>query len=277
MKPTRLILFTALALAAFAGNSLICRFALQHTRIDAATFTSLRIVAGALCLGAIGLLRRAGRPAAGSWRSALPLFIYAASFSFAYLRLSAGTGALVLFAAVQITMIVWGFVEGERLRPWQAIGFVVAFGGLILLLLPGLSAPPWQGAALMLAAGIAWGVYSLRGKRTVDPAAATTGNFLRAVPMTAILSLAFLASFRFDSTGAACAIVSGAITSGLGYIVWYAVLPALRASTAATVQLIVPVLAAAGGVLFLGEPPTLRLVSSAVAVLGGIALVIRKA
>ncbi|MEO6362356.1 MAG: DMT family transporter, partial [Caldimonas sp.] len=219
--------------------------------------------------------RRAAAPAsAGNWPSALALFVYAAAFSFAYVDLTAATGALLLFGAVQATMIGWGAWRGDRLRGRQAIGFAMAVAGLVGLLLPGLSAPPLAGSALMLAAGVAWGIYSLRGRGQGDALRVTAGNFARAVVPAAVLSLAFAASARIDLAGFACAVASGALASGVGYAVWYTALPALRVATAATVQLAVPVLAALGGIVFLAEPLTLRLVAASAAILGGIALVI---
>ncbi|HKP92456.1 MAG TPA: DMT family transporter [Chthoniobacterales bacterium] len=263
-------------MVAFASNSLLCRIALRETAIDAATFTLVRIVSGAVCLGVLVRLRTAGWTKTGSWSSALALFAYAAFFSFAYLQLTAGTGALLLFGAVQATMILWAFRNGERLRPRQWTGFVIAIVGLIVLVSPGLSAPPLSAALLMVAAGIAWGVYSLRGKGAGDPLRATAGNFLRAVPMALLLSLITFPGARFDGAGMVYAIFSGAVASGLGYAVWYTALPALRSTAAATVQLSVPVLAALGGIIFLGEAVTLRLGLASIAVLGGIALVVRE-
>lgn len=298
MKPTRLFLLTLLAMIAFAGNSLLCRAALKHSGIDAATFTFIRIFSGAAALWLIIKVRRrlmVDRTASplvetssdlslvtdhsslrqsGTWLSALALFVYAAAFSFAYNTLSAGTGALLLFGAVQATMILWGLHKGERLRLLQLLGLAVALSGLVVLLFPGLSAPPFPGSALMLAAGVAWGAYSLRGRGEANPASATAGNFLRAVPMALALSIVLFPSARLDHAGTAYAMVSGAIASGCGYVIWYTALPGLKAASAATVQLSVPVLAATGGILLLGEPLTLRFVFASVAVLGGIALVV---
>lgn len=274
MKSSRVFLFTALAMIAFAGNSLLCRLALKQTAIDAASFTLIRIVAGTLCLAIIVQIRRGTLRSAGSWLSALALFLYAALFSFAYLRLTAGTGALLLFGAVQATMIFWALREGERLRLVQIAGLFLALAGLVALVFPGLTAPPLGAAALMLSAGIAWGIYSLRGKAAGDPLRATAGNFLRAVPLAVLLSLLVWRSANFDRAGIVYAIASGALASGIGYAIWYTALPALKASGAATVQLSVPVLAAAGGIAFLGEPITLRFALASIAVLGGIALVI---
>jgi drug/metabolite transporter (DMT)-like permease len=270
---TRILILTFVAMTAFAGNSLLCRLALKQTRIDAASFTLTRIISGAIALQLIVRMRKRSRGKAGSWPSASALFVYAAGFSFAYISLPAGTGALLLFGAVQATMIIWAIRKGERLRGWQRIGLALALSGLVALVFPGLSAPPLGGSILMLGAGVAWGIYSLRGKAAGDPASATAGNFLRAVPMAVVLSTALLPWARLDRTGIGYAILSGAIASGVGYAIWYTVLPTLRAAGAATVQLSVPVLAAAGGILFLGEPITLRAVLASVAVLGGIALV----
>ncbi|MCH8502098.1 MAG: DMT family transporter [Aliidiomarina sp.] len=269
---------TSLAMLAFAANSLLCRAALIDTQIDAASFTSIRLISGALMLWLIVTIRGSSvnQPVffAGSWRSALALFVYAAAFSFAYLSLTAATGALLLFVAVQITMIGYGLCQGERLLPLQWIGVFCAFAGLVGLLLPGLSTPPIGAALLMLAAGIAWGAYSLRGKGQGDATQVTTGNFLRAVPFTVVLSLFFLPQLQFDRIGMFYAIASGGLASGAGYALWYAVLPMLRASSAATVQLSVPVIAAFAAVLLLSEPITLRLVLTSLAILGGVALVI---
>lgn len=274
MSRTRLFILVVLTMIAFAGNSLLCRVALKATRIDAATFTTVRIVSGALALWLIVRLRDGVRPVAGSWRSALALFAYAAAFSLAYISLPAGTGALLLFGAVQATMIGYGLSRGERLRPLQTLGLVLAFGGLVGLLLPGLSAPPFQGSVLMLAAGAAWGIYSLRGRSAGDPLRATAGNFLRAVPFAVGLSIAAVHWLALDFSGIGYAIASGALTSGVGYAIWYTALPGLKATHAATVQLSVPVIAAMGGVALLDEHLTLRLVVAAAAILGGIALVV---
>jgi drug/metabolite transporter (DMT)-like permease len=265
---------------AFAGNSVLCRIALRETGIDAASFTTIRLASGAVVLWLIVRGFRHAQAGGGSWLSALMLFAYAAGFSFAYLSLTTATGALLLFGAVQATMICWGLWRGERFGAWQLVGLALAVGGLVGLLLPGLSAPPLGGAALMLMAGAAWGVYSIRGKGAGDATRVTAGNFLRAVPFAIVLSalgLLPLAEARLDAAGVAYALASGAITSGLGYAVWYTVLPALKATSAATVQLSVPVIAALGGIVFLGEAVTLRFALASVAILGGIALVILRA
>jgi drug/metabolite transporter (DMT)-like permease len=276
VPPTRLFILTLLAMIAFASNSLLCRFALKQTSIDAATFTFIRILSGSVTLILIMSMRpRVERaPLQGNWLSALALFAYAAAFSFAYITLSAATGALLLFAAVQATMILWGLRKEESLRVRQILGLTVALAGLVALLFPGLSAPPLVGAILMLGAGVAWGVYSLRGRGTSDAISATAGNFLCAVPLAAVLSITLIPWMRFDLAGIVCAILSGAIASGVGYVIWYTALPSLKAASAASVQLSVPVLAAAGGILLLGEPLTVRFVLASIAVLGGIALVV---
>jgi drug/metabolite transporter (DMT)-like permease len=269
----RLALITLVAMIAFAGNSLLCRVALRDTGIDAATFTSIRIVSGALALWAIVRMRGSLHGAAGNWPSAFWLFAYAAGFSFAYVTLPAATGALLLFGAVQATMIGYGLWKGERLRAIQVTGLLAAFAGLGGLLLPGVSAPPALGAALMLFAGISWGIYSLRGRGAGDPTTVTAGNFLRAVPFAALVSLAMLSRASVDVAGAVFAMASGALASGVGYAIWYTAVRELKATSAATVQLSVPVIAALGGVAFLGEPITLRLVLSSAAILGGVAMV----
>lgn len=265
-------------MVAFAANSLLCRSAFRDTQIDPASFTFVRIASGAIALWLLATLRRGGSsiPRSGSWPSALALFAYAAAFSFAYTSLSAGTGALLLFGAVQATMILWGVSRGERLQTTQLAGLVLAIAGLVVLLFPGIAAPPLVGSILMLVAGAAWGVYSLRGKAAGDPLRATAGNFLRAVPLAAVVSGALLPWSRIDVTGVAYAVASGALASGIGYAIWYTALPTLRSATAATVQLSVPVLTATGGILLLGEPLTLRFLLSSFAVLGGIALLVRE-
>lgn len=279
MKPTRLFVLTLLAMIAFAANSLLCRLALKQTSIDAASFTFIRIFSGAAALWLIMKMRNTAWKKAGNWPSAVALFAYAAAFSFAYSSLSAGTGALLLFGAVQATMILWGLCKGERLRLIQIVGLIVAVSGLVVLLFPGLSAPPLNGSILMLGAGVAWGIYSLRGKAPRDAIAATTGNFLRAVPFAVSVSIIMLPWARFDRAGIAYAVLSGAIASGLGYVIWYTVLSdsmpvRLGPTSAASVQLSVPVLAATGGILLLGEPITLRYLFASLAILGGIALVV---
>lgn len=276
MSPARILALTSLSMLAFAGNSLLCRLALQQSQLDAGSFTTIRLVSGALVLWLVARKFRGGQTGSGNWPSAFALFIYAAAFSFAYVRLPTATGALLLFGAVQATMISYGLYKGERLQPLQRIGLALALSGLLGLLLPGISAPPLGGSVLMLGAGVAWGVYSLRGKGAGDPTRVTAGNFLRAAPIAIALSLLMLGLQRvtLDAAGIGYALASGALTSGLGYAIWYTAVPALKATTAATVQLSVPVLAALGGIVFLGEAVTLRLGLASLAILGGIALVV---
>jgi drug/metabolite transporter (DMT)-like permease len=246
---------------------------LAHVSIDPASFTLIRVVSGVAALWCILAFTGRAHTVRGSWSAALALFVYAAAFSFAYITLSAAAGALLLFGAVQATMVTTGLARGERLTTSQWFGFVVA--GLFAFLIPGAAAPPIGGVCLMVAAGIAWGVYSLLGRGVADPLATTAGNFLRALPMAAIL-LAATASLgtTFGATGVIYAVLSGALTSGLGYSIWYAALPDLSPVQGASVQLSVPVLAALAGAIVLGEAVTTGLSLCSVAIIGGIALVI---
>jgi drug/metabolite transporter (DMT)-like permease len=272
----RTAFLTTLALIAFAANSLLCRLALRSQAIDPATFSAIRIAAGALILALLVRLPTGAPPAPGgsTWTSAALLFLYAAPFSYAYLHLSAGSGALLLFASVQVTMVLVALSRGERPRPIQWIGLAVAIAGLVYLVLPGLTAPDPFSAFLMLLAGVAWGFYSLRGRSTTAPLAQTAGNFARAVPLALVLCLVVWPVPPVDASGVLWAVLSGAIASGIGYAVWYAALRQLTAITAAIVQLAVPILAGAGGILLLHEPLTVRLGLAAVLVLGGIAMAI---
>mgnify|MGYP003639885435 FL=1 len=271
---TRTLLLTTLAMLAFAGNSLLCRLALRDTDIDAASFTSLRLLAGAVTLWLLMRLRKANRGTAGSWPAATALFVYAAAFSFAYINLDAGAGALILFGAVQLSMLAWGIYRGERLGLKGCSGLLLAFAGLLVLLLPGASRPPTGAALLMLLAGAAWGIYSLLGRGVNDPLAATTGNFLRAAPLALLLSVLFIGQASWDTPGLIYALLSGALTSGVGYAIWYSALRGLQSFQAACVQLSVPIIAALAGSLLLDEALSGRLLLSAAAVLGGIALVL---
>jgi len=267
----RIISQVALSMAAFAANSLLCRIALTQTDTDPAGFTMIRMFAGAITLGMIVLLRKGTLRNTGSWPGAFSLLTYAVAFSFAYVKLAAGTGALLLFGSVQATMIITGLYQGEHFRLAQWIGLLTAFGGLIILVAPGIHAPDPFSALLMATAGIAWGIYSLLGRKQGDPLAATAGNFLRAAPFS--LLLVPLAG-SVDLQGATFAVVSGAISSGVGYAIWYGILPSLKATQAASVQLTVPVIASSAAVLILGENLTFNLIIASVAILGGIALVI---
>ena len=285
MSIIRLALLTMVTMLCFAGNSVLCRLALRQTSIDAASFTTVRLVSGALMLAFLVYGRHHFRSVVsasssrfngfgGNWLSALALFVYACAFSFSYDKLSTGIGALLLFGAVQATMILTGLWLGERLNNRQVIGLLLALAGLVAILSPSLDAPPLGSALLMLASGVAWVVYSLRGRGVADPTGETAGNFLRAALLSALLSGALLAQQQLDALGLLYALLSGAVTSGLGYAIWYAVVPRLSRTRAATVQLSVPVLAALAGVLFVQEPITLRLLLTSTAVLGGIALVV---
>lgn len=274
MFSARIIVLTSLAMVAFAGNSLLCRFALKYTHLDPASFTSIRLISGAIVLGLLVYFRHGARSGQGNWLSAFSLFVYAAGFSFAYVKLPAAMGALLLFGAVQATMIGYGLYSGERFLKVQVFGLVLALAGLVVLLLPGLSAPPLSSSVLMLLAGAAWGIYSLRGKGAGDPVSISAGNFIRALPFAIALSIFTFNNYSFNTEGFYYAVLSGALASGIGYAIWYRVLPELKASKAATIQLIVPVIAALGGVLFLSEQLSLRLVLASATILGGIALVI---
>lgn len=261
------------ALVAFAANSILARLALTGTAIDPVTFTAIRIASGAVVLWLVVCARSSGATGSGSWVSALALYGYAIAFSIAYLSLAAATGALLLFGAVQITMVGWSLSTGGRLASRQWVGFTLALAGLVWLLLPGLTAPPIIPAILMLAAGVAWGIYTLRAKGAGDPTRATASNFLRASLPAIAVALAFASSARADLFGIALAVASGALASGLGYAVWYAALKHIRTGVAAASQLSVPILTGVAGVLLLAEPLTARLLVAGAVILAGIALV----
>ncbi|MGE0398721.1 MAG: DMT family transporter [Kofleriaceae bacterium] len=271
---------TIAALVGFAANSLLCRAAIGAGEIDPATFTAIRLVAGAIVLAMIAFISRERGPARarGSWTSAFALFAYAAAFSVAYTRLTAATGALILFAFVQLAMVGAGLARGERPRAIEWVGHATAIAGLVALALPGLAAPDPLGAALMASAGVAWGVYSLRGRGAKDPLAVTADNFVRTIPMVLVLVVPVVlfgaGGVTATARGVALAIGSGALASGVGYSIWYAALPHLPATRAAVVQLTVPAVAAVGGVVVLGEVLTARFVICAAAILGGVALAI---
>ncbi|PJI46137.1 MAG: EamA family transporter [Pseudomonas sp.] len=274
MPSTRTLSLTGLAMIAFAGNSILCRLALKATSIDAVSFTGIRIFAGAFMLGLLLKLRRRAASEGGNWRAAAALFVYAAAFSYAYVQLDAGTGALLLFGAVQVTMILVGLLRGESLRGQALVGFLLALGGLLVQLLPSASAPPLAGALLMLLSGVAWGLYSLLGRKGSDPLAISTGNFVRAIAFAALLAAFFHSDLRVDTLGIVYAVLSGAVASGIGYAIWYSALPGLSAIQGASVQLSVPILAALSGAVLLGEAISLRLALVSLAVLGGIALIL---
>lgn len=273
-SPLKTLGLSTLAMIAFAANSLLCRIALRGAHIDPASFCALRLLAGAVVLALLLWRRPHGRAIAGDWPAAACLFAYVACFSFAYLTLAAGTGALILFGAVQLTMLGRGLLKGERYAAMAWTGLALAAGGLAFLLLPGAAAPSTAGALLMTVAGAAWGVYSLRGRGAGDPLAATAGNFIRAVPLGLVPALVLAAHAHADGAGLLLALASGALTSGLGYVIWYAALRGLTALQAGTLQLSVPLIAAGGGVLLLDEALTARLLVAALTILGGIGLVL---
>lgn len=275
----RLALFTGLALVAFAANSVLCRLALGSGAIDAASFTAIRLVSGALTLLMLVKLSQRGLPVqrpvkAGSWRGAAWLFLYAAGFSFAYVELATATGALILFGTVQLTLIAASLVQGQRLNQPEWVGLATASAGFLYLILPGLTTPSVGGFALMMVSGIAWGFYTLGGRGSSRPLLDTSGNFVRTAPMVLLLFLPFIETVRISSAGFWLAVASGAAASGCGYALWYAALPSLSRVQAGVLQLSVPLLAAAGGVVFVGEVPEPRLILAAALLLGGIALVL---
>lgn len=270
------VLLTSLAMVAFASNSLLNRLALGQDAIDPVSYTTIRLSSGAAMLFLLASLqRKTGQPILrGSWISAAFLFLYAVCFSFAYLSLSAGTGALILFGSVQVTMIVIALRGGERPLLLEWAGLFLALGGLVYLVFPGLTAPSPIGSGLMAIAGVAWGFYTLRGRGSGNPLGDTAGNFVHAVPMVLIVLLVSFGNISVSSSGVMYAVLSGALASGVGYVIWYAALRGLTATRAATVQLSVPVIAAWGGVAFLAENVSARLVIAGVLILGGIALAV---
>lgn len=273
-------LLTSFAMIAFAANSILGRMALINNNdtasIDAASYTSIRLISGALMLAIIMLIRtREFEPKNINPISALMLFIYAICFSFSYIKIATGTGALILFATVQLTMIIFGLLKGERPGYLSWVGILFAFTGLIYLLYPGVSAPPFVSALLMMVAGLAWGIYSLRGKGINNPLTSTAWNFIATIPLVVITLLVFHSDTHITHKGFILAILSGALASGVGYSVWYTALPFLSSTRAATVQLTVPVIAAIGGVIFLSEELSLRLVLASITVLGGVYLTVK--
>ncbi len=267
------VILTAIAMIAFAGNSIICRLALGNELIDPASFSTIRLMSGATALYIIIRMRgNSNQRHPGSWISAAMLFLYAVAFSFAYVSLNAGIGALILFGSVQITMISVGIATGERPHILNWSGLFVALAGLIYLVLPGLEAPSFLGALLMTTAGLSWGIYSLRGMAIGNPTAVTADNFLRSAPMAILASLCFIINLNISLKGFFLAFISGALTSGVGYVIWYAALNHLSATRAATVQLLVPVIAAIGGVLLLSEQISFRLLFAGILIIGGVGL-----
>lgn len=271
----RLFLVTSLAMIAFAANSVLGRIGLVDTEIGAGSFALIRLISGALTLTAICALQ--SKRVSGSLRGGLSLLIYAGFFSFAYIALPAGMGAIILFAMVQITMLGWGLSRGERLSIQQWIGFVIAVTALLWLVSPSLEAPPLWAIIAMAIAGMGWGAYSLLGRGASDPTSTTTGNFIwasaLALPLFGLSSLVQPEPIP-PMDGIALAMASGSITSGLGYVIWYQALKGLTATRAGIAQLTVPAIAALGGVVFLAEPITLRFALSTMAILGGVALAV---
>lgn len=279
MRPTKsTYVLTFLAMIAFAGNSLLCRWALKTTVIDALSFTTIRMLSGALTLWTILRIRNSINyeytSVTGNWPAAFSLFVYATAFSYAYVSLPTGTGALLLFAAVQVTMIGYGFWQGERLQIKQLIGLIIALAGISWLLVPNVSAPQLTDSLLMLSAGIAWAIYSLLGKKATDPVSVSAGNFMLASIFSLSLSLKLISSVKIGYLGILLGITSGAVTSGIGYVVWYSALQRLNITSAAVVQLSVPIIAAIFGAIFLNDTITLRLIEASIATLSGIGLVL---
>ncbi len=270
------VIFTGLALIAFAANSVLCRLALGEEAIDASSFTVIRLLSGATVLLTIISINRnkTSLPTKGSWSASLMLFLYAITFSFAYITLDTGTGALILFGSVQITMILLSLISGTRLHITEWAGIAVAFTGFVYLILPGVTAPSTIGFLLMTIAGIAWGIYTLMGRGSKNPLMDTAYNFLRTIPLVIILVIVAIKTAHYSFEGILFAALSGGIASGIGYTIWYIALGGLSATQAAVVQLLVPVIAALGGVIFVSEIVTLRLIVSATMILGGILMVV---
>ena len=270
------ITFTGLALIAFAANSVLCRLALGEGSIDAFSFTIIRLLSGAIVLLAIIRINRnkTGSSEKGSWSASLMLFLYAITFSFAYITLDTGTGALILFGSVQITMLLLSVISGNRLHITEWVGITIAFTGFVYLVLPGVTTPSAVGFLLMAIAGIAWGIYTLKGRGSKSPLMDTGYNFLRTIPLVIILIIVTIKNVNYSSEGILLAVLSGGIASGIGYTIWYIALGGLSATQAAVLQLLVPVIAALGGVIFVSEEITLRLMLSAAMILGGILMVV---
>jgi drug/metabolite transporter (DMT)-like permease len=275
-SPLRIVLMTALAITAFAANSIICRAALGPGLIDPATFTTVRLVSAAAVLALVVFARRRKLPhlSFGDWRAAMALFAYAVFFSFGYVLLSTGTGALILFGSVQLTMFAWAFYEGERFSALAWGGLALAAGGLVWLVLPGLEAPDPLGALFHTVSGAAWGVFSLLIRGAKHPVESNAANFAICVPLGVIVSLMFWGRMDATAQGLALAVLSGGLASGCGYVIWYWVLKHLPAARASAAQLSAPAVAALGGVMLLGEDLTLRLIVASAAMLGGVGIVL---
>lgn len=266
------ITLITIALLAFAGNSVLCRLALGDQVVDAASFTSIRLLSGAIFLCALVRFKekKSVSMKGGSWLSAISLFLYAATFSYAYISLDTGTGALILFGFVQLTMIAYTFMQGKRLAIVEWFGLFIAFSGLLVLLLPGASAPSLTGFILMAISGVAWGIYTIKGKGSETPLLDTATNFLKTLPFIILLTLITFYNSELSTRGIILAATSGAITSGLGYAIWYAVLKNITVIQAAISQLLVPIIASIAGVLFTNETITTKLLIASLLILGGI-------
>ncbi|MDQ6977410.1 MAG: DMT family transporter [Ghiorsea sp.] len=272
-----ILFLTTLALVAFAANSILCRLALYEGLMDAGSFTAVRLISGALMLGLIVSLRKQQQynlQSSGSWLAALLLFIYAITFSYAYIALDIATGALILFAAGQITLILAALFYGSRLSLLEWLGLLLAFSGFIYLMLPSATTPSWGGFVLMSISGVAWGLYTLMGKSSNQPLADTTSNFIRSIPMVILLMLFSFEYTNLNAQGLLYAVLSGAIASGVGYTIWYMALEKLQTIHAAVVQLLVPVLAALGGVMLLNETITMQFIIASIIILTGVLLVV---
>ena len=265
-----------MALIAFAANSVLCRLALGNEAIDASSFTVIRLLSGTIVLFLIigATQKNTGVTTKGSWSSSFMLFLYAITFSYAYISLDTGTGALILFGSVQITMILLSLVSGARLHFTEWAGVITAFTGFVYLIFPGVTAPSTTGLILMTIAGIAWGVYTLKGRDSKNPLMDTAYNFFRTIPLVLLLTISTINNTNYSSEGILLAVVSGGIASGIGYTIWYAALGGLSSTQAAVLQLSVPIIAAFGGVIFVSEVITFRLMISAMMVLGGILIVV---
>ncbi|WP_246132648.1 DMT family transporter [Devosia ginsengisoli] len=277
--PMKVTILTIIAMLAFAANSVLARLALSGGGIDPLSYTGMRLVSGAAVLAVLVFFRRqrgAGK-GMGSWSGAVALLLYAVAFSIAYVMVGAGPGALILFASVQMGMLAWAVFKGERPGLLEWLGITIAFFALAYLVSPGLVAPSLSGAVLMVVAGLSWAAYSLLGKGSLSPLADTAGNFIRCLPVGILLIVIGMLVFKPNMAGVVYAVASGAIASGLGYTIWYSVLPQLSRSRAALVQLTVPSITAFGGVVFINEVLTARLVIATIGVVGGVALAIMAA
>ncbi len=271
----RTFIYTSLALIAFAANSVLCRKALGENKIDASGFTIIRLLSGIIMLMILlGLSKtKKNNKTKGSWYSGVMLFLYAVTFSFAYITLDTGTGALIAFGSVQITIILYSIFSGHKLHWMEGLGTMIAFSGFVYLILPGVNSPPLKGFILMTIAGIAWGIYTLNGLGSKNPLKDTAYNFVRTLPFLILLFLFTMKDISYSLEGVLLAVISGAVTSGIGYTIWYIALRDLTNVQSAVVQLLVPALAAFGGVIFVSEVISLRLILASLLILGGILIV----